>query len=89
MSPYPDTVRDLIAEIKNWYREGFLHDSVWKELARYIEPDLLPTEAEISRMKRAVTIRNSISGKWLLTTTVLILLVAWTMKTSGIINLLA
>ena len=52
MSTYPNTVRDLIEEIKKWYREGFLYDSVWKELARYIKPDLLPTEADINHMKR-------------------------------------
>ena len=58
MSSYPNTVTEMIEEIKKWYREGFLHHNIWTELKRSIKHDLLPTEMEIGRMKRTIVMHQ-------------------------------
>ena len=89
MSPYPNTVMEMIEEIKKWYLEGFLHESVWRELKRSMKEDILPTKIEINRMKRSIfmhqgkqNLQNSISLKCLFVTmvTVTVPVIAITMR---------
>ena len=50
-STSPDfTVRDLIDEMKNWFTEGFLYDDVWETLRERVDPDVLPSNADVKAM---------------------------------------
>ena len=54
------TVQDLIEEIKTWFTEGFLYDDVWATLREKVNNDVLPTDAEIKKMKRKICQKHAL-----------------------------
>ena len=44
------TIQDLIREIKTWFTEGYLYDEVWEKLGERVDPEVLPSDAEVKAM---------------------------------------
>ena len=62
-STTPDfTVQDLIREIKTWFSEGYLYDDVWETLRERVDPEVLPSDAEVKAMSMKRRIRRMSSN---------------------------